>query len=71
MKEDCKGRNGNSKDGASIGHVTTGYMSPTLKKTIGNALLTPEFTDIGTEIDVIIRNKPVKAKVISKFLNKK
>lgn len=60
------------KDGESIGHVTTGYMSPTLKKTIGNALLTPEFTDIGTEIDVIIRNKPVKAKVISKkFLNKK
>ena len=60
------------KDGARIGHVTTGYMSPTLKKTIGNALLAAELTDIGTEIDVIIRNKPVKAKVISKkFLKKK
>lgn len=60
------------KDGAAIGHVTTGYMSPTLKKTIGNALLASEFADIGTEIDVIVRNKPVKAKVISKkFLKKK
>ena len=60
------------KDGVAIGHVTTGYMSPTLKKTIGNALLASEFTDIGTEIDVIIRNKTVKAKVISKrFLKRK
>jgi aminomethyltransferase len=60
------------KDGVAIGHVTTGYMSPTLKKTIGNALLASEFTDIGTELDVIIRNKTVKAKVISKrFLKRK
>ena len=27
------------KDGKKIGHVTTGYMSPTLKKSIGNALI--------------------------------
>jgi aminomethyltransferase len=60
------------KDGVKIGHVTTGYMSPTLKKNIGNALISTEFTELGTEIDVIIRNKPVKAKIISKkFLKKK
>ncbi|HNZ82213.1 MAG TPA: glycine cleavage system aminomethyltransferase GcvT [Sedimentibacter sp.] len=60
------------KDGVIIGHVTTGYMSPTLKKTIGNALLASEFTELGTEIEVMVRNKPVKAKVISKkFLKKK
>lgn len=60
------------KDGVTIGHVTTGYMSPTLKKTIGNALLASEFTELGTEIEVMVRNKPVKAKVISKkFLKKK
>ncbi len=60
------------KDGKKIGHVTTGYMSPTLKKNIGNALIETEFTELGTEIDIMIRNKPVKAKVISKkFLKNK
>lgn len=54
------------KDGKKIGHVTTGYMSPTLKKNIGNALIDPQFTELGTEIDIIIRNKPVKAKIVSK-----
>jgi len=60
------------KDGEKIGHVTTGYMSPTLKKNIGNALIKSEFTSLDTEIDIMIRNKPVKAKVISKkFLKRK
>ena len=59
------------KDGQVIGHVTTGYMSPTLKKSIGNALIKTEFTPIGTEIDIMIRNKPVKAVVISKKFLKK
>lgn len=59
------------KDGKKIGHVTTGYMSPTLKKNIGNALISPEFTELGTEIDIMIRNKPVKAKIISKKFLKK
>lgn len=60
------------KDGKKIGHVTTGYMSPTLKKSIGNALISTEFRELGTEIDIMIRNKPVKAKVIDKdFLKNK
>lgn len=59
------------KDGEVIGHVTTGYMSPTLKKSIGNALIKTEFTPIGTEIDIMVRNKPVKAVVISKKFLKK
>jgi glycine cleavage system T protein (aminomethyltransferase) len=60
------------KDGKKIGHVTTGYMSPTLKKNIGNALIETEFTELGTEIDIMIRKKPVKAKIISKkFLKNK
>lgn len=59
------------KDGEKIGHVTTGYLSPSLKKNIGNALIKTEFTELDTEIDVIIRNKVVKAKVRSKkFLEK-
>lgn len=59
------------KDGEKIGHVTTGYLSPTLKKNIGNALISPQYKDLGTEIDIMIRNKPAKAKIISKkFLQK-
>ena len=49
------------KNGKKIGYVTTGYMSPTLKKSIGNALIDANESEIGNEIDVIIRNKPVKA----------
>lgn len=57
------------KDGKKIGHVTTGYMSPTLKKSIGNALIDIKEAEIGNEIDIIIRNKPVKAVIIDrKFL---
>ena len=60
------------KDGKKIGYVTTGYMSPTLKKNIGNALIETEFTEMDTEIDIMIRNKPVKAKIINKnFLKRK
>lgn len=51
------------KDGKVIGHVTTGYLSPTLKKSIGNALIKAEESEIGNEIDIMIRNKPVKAVV--------
>lgn len=54
------------KDGEKIGHVTTGYMSPTLKKNIGVALIKTEETELGNEIDIMIRKKPVKAKVIKR-----
>ncbi|WP_409229023.1 glycine cleavage system aminomethyltransferase GcvT [Gudongella sp. SC589] len=59
------------KDGEKIGHITTGYKSPTLGKVIGNALIKTEFTELGTEVDVKIRNKFAKAKVISKKFLKK
>lgn len=60
------------KDGEKIGHVTTGYMSPTLKKSIGNALILTEEKELENDIDIMIRNKPVKAKIIDKnFLKNK
>lgn len=59
------------KDGKDIGHVTTGYMSPTLQKCIGNALIATDEATIGNEVQVMIRNKAVDAKLISKkFLAK-
>ena len=59
------------KNGEKIGHVTTGYMSPTLKKNIGVALINTEETKIGNEIDIMIRNKPVKAVTINKRFYKR
>ena len=46
-----------------IGEVTTGTQSPTLKKNVGLALLDKEFTELGTEVEVEIRSKRIKAVV--------
>lgn len=48
-----------------IGEVTTGTQSPTLKKNIGFALLAKDFAELGTEVEVEVRNKRLKAKVVS------
>ncbi|RLQ98253.1 glycine cleavage system aminomethyltransferase GcvT [Falsibacillus albus] len=47
-----------------IGEVTTGTQSPTLKKNIGLALINKEFTELGTELEVEIRGKRLKAHVV-------
>lgn len=57
--------------GEKIGVVTTGYFSPTLKKNIGLALIDSKYSELGTEIEIVIRNKPIKAEVISKKFYKK
>lgn len=48
-----------------IGEVTTGTQSPTLKKNIGFALLNAEHTAQGTEVEVEIRGKRLKAAIIA------
>lgn len=53
-------------DGSQIGSVTTGYFSPTLKKNIGLAMVDVDFTAVGTPIEIKIRKRILKAKVISK-----
>lgn len=47
-----------------IGEVTSGTQSPTLKKNIGLALLDIDYTELDTEVEVEIRTKRIKAKVI-------
>jgi aminomethyltransferase len=47
-----------------IGGVTTGTQSPTLKKNIGLVLINSEHTGLDSEIDVEIRGKRLKAKVV-------
>ncbi|MBK5240447.1 glycine cleavage system aminomethyltransferase GcvT [Clostridium sp.] len=60
-----------TSQGEKNGVVTTGYLSPTLKKNIGLALIDAKYSELGTEIEIVIRNKPVKAEVISKKFYKK
>jgi len=47
-----------------VGEVTTGTQSPTLKKNVGLALVKRQYSELGTELDVEIRGKRVKAKVV-------
>jgi aminomethyltransferase len=47
-----------------IGEVTTGTQSPTLKKNLGLVLIDKEFSEMGTEVEVQVRQKRLKAKVV-------
>ncbi len=49
--------------GAIIGKVTSGTQSPTLNKAIGLGYVNTEFSKPDSEIFIIIRDKPIKAKV--------
>ncbi len=52
------------KDGHPVGTVTTGMFSPTLQKNLGLGFVPPELSAIGTEFDVEVRGKLLKARVI-------
>lgn len=54
------------KDGVDVGHVTSGMFAPTLDRYLGMALLPAELSKIDTEIEIMIREKPVKAKVVKR-----
>jgi aminomethyltransferase len=50
-------------NGNIIGKVTSGTQSPSLNKAIGLGYVATAFSKADTEIFIIIRDKPVKAKV--------
>ncbi len=52
------------KDGHPVGVVTTGMFSPTLQKNLGLGFVTPDLSAVGTEFDVEVRGKPLKARVV-------
>lgn len=47
-----------------IGMVTSGTMSPTLNKAIGLGYVATEYSSLGSEIFIQVRNKNLKAKVV-------
>ncbi len=59
-----KGYNMLDADGNVIGQVTSGTMSPTLKKPIGMAYIQKPFAKVDTEVFVEIRGKALKSKVV-------
>ncbi len=51
-------------DGTPVGEVTSGSLSPTLKKNIGIGYISADYARIGNEIGIEIRDKLNKAKVV-------
>lgn len=51
-------------DGEPRGHVTTGMKSPTLNKFLALAYVPTEYSQLGTEVEVLIHGKPKKAVVV-------
>lgn len=54
------------KDGQEIGVVTTGMFAPTLESYLGMALVPRSYAARDTEIEIVIRGKAVKAKVVKR-----
>lgn len=52
------------KEGEHIGIVTSGTFAPTLNRAIGMAYVPPSMREPGTEIDIDIRNRPTRARVV-------
>lgn len=51
-------------NGQTVGEVTTGSFSPTLEKNIGLAYVPVAYSAVGTEVEVIIRGRALKARVV-------
>jgi len=50
-------------DGSEVGRVTSGSQSPTLGKAIGLGYVPPHCADVGTELEIDIRGRRVRATV--------
>ncbi len=54
------------KNNIEIGEVSSGSFSPTFKKGLGLGFVMFNYKEPGTEIDILIRNKLYKAKIVKK-----
>lgn len=60
-----------SEDQEEIGFITSGTHSPSLKKSLGLALVSAEHAEVGTKLKVEIRNKKIDAVVVKTPFHKK
>ena len=54
------------KEGEEVGVVTSGTMSPSLGEAIGMGYVRRDLAGAGTELEVLIRNKPSKAQIVKR-----
>jgi aminomethyltransferase len=59
------------RGGQEVGKVTSGGYSPTLDVSIGFGYVPIELATIGTDIEIMIRSKPVAAQVVSRQFYKR
>lgn len=59
------------KDETKIGHVTTGYMSPSMGKALALALIDKPYDKRGTAVSIKVRKRMLEAEVIKKKLLQK
>ncbi|MBR4976126.1 MAG: glycine cleavage system protein T, partial [Thermoguttaceae bacterium] len=50
-------------NGEKVGVVTTGVPAPTLGKNLALALLPPQYAEPETQVEIMVRNKPIRALV--------
>lgn len=50
--------------GRKVGRVTSGSYAPTLDRNIGLAYVESELASVGQDLDVVIRERPVRARVV-------
>lgn len=64
--ERCVPRQGYAVEsrGGEVGYVTSGTYSPTLEKAVALCYVSPDLASMGTELDIIVRNKPCKSRVV-------
>lgn len=53
-------------EGREVGHVTTGYLSPTLGKALAMAMVDADHAALGTELAVQVRRRTIPATVVKK-----
>ena len=49
-----------------VGHVTTGMKSPTLDKFLGLGYVPRQFSALGTELEILVRDVPKRAKIVKR-----
>jgi aminomethyltransferase len=54
------------QSGRRVSELTSGGFSPTLGVSIGMAYLPPELASVGTELDVDVRGRPLRAQVVKR-----
>jgi aminomethyltransferase len=52
------------KDGRDVGYITSGTYSPTFKKGLAMAMLSTDIIQPDNEVDVVIRDNKIKAKIV-------